>query len=181
MNYYRDWDKEIKSWWFKRYSYVLNDITSCWLKAVCHYFLPFSFLNHTNCNLELTKKKHKTGQNKQSHLPQPQCVCKRVIIIIFFLVNFRQIMWNSIFIKMSGKKTMFQRQHVSLSKKYNAAGSGALYMQTGTRKINRNANKIRCWLQNWICKGLFNMLVTFFLWGAYHKEITQILNGIPSR
>ena len=48
---------------------------------------------------------------------------------------------------MSGKKTMFQRQHVSLSKKYNAAGSGALYMQTGTRKITRNDNKIRCWLQ----------------------------------
>ena len=30
-------------------------------------FLPFSFLNHTNCNLELTKEKHKTGQNKQQN------------------------------------------------------------------------------------------------------------------
>lgn len=136
-----------KSWWFKRYSYVLNDITYCWLKAVCHYFLPFSFLNHTNCNLELTKKKHKTGQNKQSHLPQPQCVGKRVIVYFFLVVNFRQIMWNSIFIKMSGKKTVFQRQHVSLSKKYNATGSGALYMQRGALKITRNDNKIRCWLQ----------------------------------
>ena len=58
-----------KSWWFKRYSYVLNDITSCSLKAVCHYFLPFSVLNHTNCNLELTKKKQ--NRTKQTITPSP--------------------------------------------------------------------------------------------------------------
>ena len=113
-------------------------------------FPPFSFLNHTNCNLvqELTKKKHKTGQNKQSRLPQPQCVSKRVIIIIIILlVNFSQIMLNIILIKMSNKKAMFERQHVSLSKKYNATGSGALYMQKGTRKITRHDSKIWCWLQ----------------------------------
>ena len=44
---------------------------------------------------------------------------------------------------------MFQQQHVSLSKKYNATGSGALYMQKGTRKITRHDDKIRRWLQKW--------------------------------
>ena len=93
-----------------------------------------------------TKQDKKT--TKQTITPSPTAMRLQTCYYLFFLlVNFRQIMWNSIFIKMSGKKTMFQRQHVSLSKKYNAAGSGALYMQTGTRKITRNANKIRCWLQ----------------------------------
>ena len=142
----RLWSGNYKSWWFQKYSYVLNGITSCWLERVCHYFLPFSVLNHTNCNLELTKKKQ--NRTKQTITPSPTAMRLQTCYYLFFLlVNFRQIMWNSIFIKMSGKKTMFQRQHVSLSKKYNAAGSGALYMQTGTRKITRHDDKIRCWLQ----------------------------------
>ena len=33
-------------------------------------------------------------------------------------------------------------------------------------------------LKKWNCRGQF-MLVTVFLSGAYHKQITQIFNGIP--
>ena len=112
-------------------------------------FLPFSFLNHTNCNLELTKKNTKQEKINKHTFPNRNALANVLFFIIFLRVNFSQIMLNIILIKMSGKKTMFQRQHVSLSKKYNATGLGALYMQKGTRKIARHDDKIRCWLQKW--------------------------------
>ena len=50
-------------------------------------------------------------------------------------------------------------------------------MQKGTRKITRYDNKNGVGYKNGIWKGQV-MLVTFFLSGAYHEQITQIFHGI---
>ena len=50
-------------------------------------------------------------------------------------------------------------------------------MQKGTRKITRYDKKNGVDYEHGICQGQF-MLVTFFLSGAYHKQITQIFRGI---
>lgn len=50
-------------------------------------------------------------------------------------------------------------------------------MQKGTRKLLDVIINNGVGYKNGICKGQF-MLVTFFLSGAYHKQITQIFHGI---
>ena len=68
-----------KSWWFQKYSYVLNGITSCWLEAVCHYFSSFFFLESHQLQSgadkgktqNRTKETTKQQNYKNSHLYEP--------------------------------------------------------------------------------------------------------------
>ena len=145
-------------------------------------FSSFFFLE--SHQLQSGADKDKTqNRTKQTITPSPTAMRWQTCYYYYFflLVNFRQIMWNSIFIKMSGKKTVFQRQHVSLSKHKMQQGLEHYICREERGKLLGMIIKYGVGYKNWICKGLFYMLVTFFLWGAYHKEITQILNGIPFR
>ena len=127
------------------------------------------------------RKNTKQGKTNNHTFPNRNALANVLLFIFFLLVNFRQIMWNSTFIKMSGKKTVFQRQYVSLSKHKMQQGLEHYICREERGKLLGMIIKYGVGYKNWICKGLFYMLVTFFLWGAYHKEITQILNGIPFR